>query len=154
MRSADGGATWTRVSPDNEIHNVTCVVQDTRPGSQDIWYAGGGEPSGNSASELGATYLGFGIYKSTNNGVTWVKLPSIINGVSPATGTLETFDHPFDFIHQMMVDPANGNLYIGGHRRLIRSTDGGNSFDVVFTGTLGAISSGGQMDILKAGSGI
>ncbi len=154
MRSADGGGTWTRVSPDNDIHNVTCIVQDTRPGNQDTWYAGGGEPVGNSASDLGGTYLGQGVYKSTNTGVTWTRLTFTINGVAVPPGgfTLEVFDHPFDFVHQIMVDPANGNVYIGGHRRLIRSTDGGSSFDVVFGGNVGAISSGGQLDILKAGT--
>src|SRR5258705_12533723 len=64
MRSADGGATWTRVSPDNEIHNLYTLVQDPRSGNQDTWYAGGGESIGNSADEVGAVYLGFGIYKS------------------------------------------------------------------------------------------
>jgi hypothetical protein len=157
MRSADGGATWTRVSPDNEIHNVTSIVQDPRSGNQDIWYAGGGEPYGNSASELGMTYLGFGIYKSTNNGVSWTRLPlntiTDINGSTIlAAGTLETFDHPFDFVHKILVDPATGNLYIAGHRRLVRSTDGGNNFNVVFGGTTGAVSTGGQSDIIKAGS--
>ena len=52
QRSNDGGQTWTRVSPDNEIHNITNIVQDPRTGNQDIWYAGGGEPLGNSTSGL------------------------------------------------------------------------------------------------------
>jgi hypothetical protein len=154
MRSNDGGLTWTRVSPDNEIHNVTCITQDPRPGNQDTWYAAGGEPFGNSASELSAIYLGFGLYKSTNNGVSWTRLTLSINGVPvpPAGFTLENFDHPFDFVHKIMVDPANGNIYIAGHRRLIRSTDGGSSFDVVFGGAVGAIAASGQMDIIKTGS--
>ncbi|HKB43784.1 MAG TPA: hypothetical protein VKC90_05330, partial [Chitinophagaceae bacterium] len=157
MRSADGGATWTRVSPDNEIHNLYTLVQDPRSGSQDIWYAGGGESIGNSADDIGAVYLGFGIYKSTNNGASWARLPlntiTDINGstILPA-GVLETFDHPFDFVHKLMVDPANGNLYVACHRRLVRSTDGGNNFNVVFGGSVGAISSAGQTEIVKAGS--
>ena len=154
MRSADGGATWSRVSPDNEIHNITTIVQDPRSGNQDTWYAGGGEPFGNSASESGATYLGQGLYKSVDNGVSWTRLTLTITGVTPPSGgfTLETFDHPFDFIHKLIVDPSNGNLYVAAHRRLIRSADGGNSFDVVFGGAVGAIATGGQMDIIKAGS--
>ena len=157
MRSADGGTTWTRVSPDNEIHNITSIAQDPRSGNQDVWYAGGGEPYGNSASELGMTYLGFGLYKSINNGLSWTRLSlntiTDINGSTIlAAGTLETFDHPFDFVHKLLVDPANGNLYVSGHRRLIRSTDGGNNFNVVFGGATGAVSTGGQSDIIKAGS--
>jgi hypothetical protein len=158
MRSADGGSTWTRVSPDNEIHNLTTIAQDPRSGNQDTWYAGGGEPFGNSASEVGATYLGFGLYKSTNNGISWVRLPlntiTDINGSAILAGTLETFENPFDFVHKLMVDPANGNLYIACHRRLIRSVDGGNNFNVIFASPAGtgANSVQGQMDIVKAGS--
>lgn len=162
MRSADGGQTWARVSPDNEIHNVSSIVQDPRPGSQDTWYAGGGEPVGNSTTELGANYLGFGLYKSTNNGVTWTRLSlntiTDINGTTilPA-GTLEVFDHPFDFVHKLAVNPANGDVYIAGHRRLVRSTNGGNSFDVVFTSMTNppttALSSNGQNDIIITNTG-
>src|SRR5262245_43886003 len=37
FRSADGGATWTRVTPANEVHNVATIAQDPRPGNQDTW---------------------------------------------------------------------------------------------------------------------
>jgi hypothetical protein len=157
FRSTDGGANWLRVSPEGEIHNVTCIVQDPRAGSQDIWYAGGGEPFGNSANGVGAAFLGFGLYKSTDNGASWTRLPlnttTDIDGVTIlGAGTIETFDHPFDYVHKLIVDPVNGNLYVGGHRRLVRSTDGGATFRVVFGGAVGAVSSGGQMDIVKAGT--
>ena len=152
LRSADGGQTWIRVSPDDEIHNVSSIVQDPRPGNQDTWYAGGGEPLGNSASELGAAFLGFGLYKSTNNGVSWARLPlntiTDINGTTIlGAGVLETFDHPFDFVHRIIVNPINGHVYIASHRRLVRSTDGGNTFRVVFGSAVPANSGNGQMDI-------
>ena len=151
MRSADGGATWTRVSPPNEIHNVCTIAQDPRPGFQDTWYAGGGEPYGNSASELGAVYMGFGIYKSTNNGTSWTRLsPGSVtdfNGNPIAPGTLETFDHPFDFVHKITINPANGNVYVAGHRRLLRTTDGGATFQTVFGSAVAATNSGGQLDV-------
>lgn len=151
MRSSDGGQTWIRVSPDNEIHNVTSIAQDPRVGFQDTWYAGGGEPLGNSASEIAATYLGFGLYKSINNGVNWIRLPlntiTDIGGGILAAGTLEAFDHPFDFVHKLAINPVNGNVYIAGHRRLIRSTDGGSTYQVVFGSGVAAIATAGQMDI-------
>jgi hypothetical protein len=157
FRSSDGGSNWTRVSPEGEIHNLTCIVQDPRAGNQDTWYAGGGEALGNSANGVGAAFLGFGLYKSIDNGVTWTRLPlnttTDIDGVTLlGAGTIETFDHPFDYVHKLIVDPVNGSLYIGGHRRLIRSTDGGATFRVVFGGAVGAVSSGGQLDIVKAGT--
>lgn len=158
MRSADGGATWTLVTPTNDVHSFTALAQDPRPGSQDTWYAGGGEPLGNSAGdEVGAPYLGYGIWKSTDNGLTWTKLPlnTIIdfNGSLIAPGTLEGFDNPFDYVHTIKVNPVNGDLYICGHRRLIRSQDGGNTFRVVFGSSVPATGEAGQMDVAISNAG-
>ncbi|HSB92179.1 MAG TPA: hypothetical protein VLC28_03640, partial [Flavitalea sp.] len=151
-RSADGGANWSRVSPENDIHSLTSLVQDPRAGSEDIWYAGGGESIGNSADIDGsALYLGYGIWKSVNNGVTWTKLPidiTDLNGSSVlGAGQLESFDNPFDFVHRIAVNPTNGDVYVAGHRRLVRSTNGGTNWRVVFAGTKAEGSSSGQMDI-------
>ncbi len=163
FRSANGGSTWTRVSPDNDIHNVTTIVQDPRAGFQDIWYAAGGEPIGNSASGGAAIFMGDGIFKSTNNGLTWTKLPlnTIVDSTaSPVitinAGVRETFDNPFDFVHKLLVNSTNGDLYIAGHRRLIRSRNGGNNFTVVFSGTgtsAPSFADNGQMDIAQAADG-
>ena len=157
MRSADGGNTWTRVSPENDIHALTSLAQDPRAGNEDIWYAGGGEFIANSASGTGASYLGFGIWKSTNNGVSWTKMPLTVTDLDGVTlippGTLENFDHPFDFVHKVMVNPSNGHVYVAGHRRLLRSTNGAASWNVVFSGTQAASSDNGQMDIISTTAG-
>ncbi len=163
FRSANGGSTWTRVSPDNDIHNVTTIVQDPRAGFQDTWYAGGGEPIGNSASGGAAIFMGDGIFKSTNNGITWTKLPlnTIVDSTaSPVitinAGVRETFDNPFDFVHKLIVNSTNGDLYIAGHRRLIRSKNGGNNFTVVFSGTgtsAPSFADNGQLDIVQTANG-
>lgn len=158
MRSSDGGATWTRVSPDNDVHNVSCVAQDPRNGFQDTWYAGGGEPVGNSANEVGANYLGYGIWKSTDNGSTWTNLLSTttvtdFNGALISAGTLENFDHPFDFIHKIAINPANGDVYVCGHRRLLRTTNGGASFQTVFGSAVASIAASGQNDIVISNTG-
>jgi len=157
MRSTDGGSTWTRVSPDNDIHNVSVVAQDPRGGFQDTWYAGGGEILGNSASELGAVYFSQGIWKSTNNGATWTRLTltvTDINGAILPTGTLENFDNAFDYVHKIVVNPVNGHIYIACHRRLIRSTDGGTSFNAVFANPASAaFAPNGQMDVVCSPTG-
>ena len=144
-RSADGGNTWTRVTPQDQIHNFSTVAQDPRAGFEDTWYAAGGEPIANSASGAGAFYLSEPVWKSTNNGVTWTRLTTTIPSL-PA-GTLENFDHPFDIVHKLFVNPVNGDLYVAGHRRLIRSQNGGTSWELVFNTLTAAGSATGQMDV-------
>lgn len=155
FRSTDGGNTWTRVSPENDVHVLSSIAQDPRAGNQNTWYAGGGEPVGNSASEDGALFLGHGIWKSTDNGLTWTKLTLIVNdgGTVLGGGSLEGFDNVFDFVHKIIVNPANGHVYVAGHRRLVRSTDGGQSWHLVFTTIKPLGTASGQMDIAVTPSG-
>lgn len=157
FRSTDGGANWTRVTPNGELHNVTAIAQDTRAGFENTWYAGGGEALGNSAAAFGAFYYGFGILKSTDNGATWSRLTLTVTDIGGGTlggGTVENFDNVFDIVHKIVVNPTNGHVYICGHRRLIRSTDGGNSFQVVFNGRSPASADAGQMDLVCDNTGV
>jgi len=156
-RSADGGTNWTRVSPENDIHSLTALAQDPRTGSENTWYAGGGEAIGNSTDADGASYLGFGIWKSVDNGVSWTKLPLAITDIDGTEvlggGNLERFDNPFDFVHRIAVNPTNGDVYVAGHRRLVKSTNGGTSWRVVFAGTKAVGAASGQMDVAINNSG-
>jgi hypothetical protein len=157
FRSADGGANWTRVSPTNEVHNVTCVAQDTRPGNQDTWYAGGGEYVGNSTDAPGAGYYAYGLFKSTDNGLTWTRLPlnniTDINGSPIAAGIPERFDHPFDYVHKIAINPVNGDVYVAGHRRIMRSANGGATFQTVFGSTVTSFAANGQGDVTISSAG-
>jgi hypothetical protein len=60
MRSTNGGTSWTLVTGSDNIHDITCIAQDTRAGQQNTWYIGTGESLGNSASASGAFRVGFG----------------------------------------------------------------------------------------------
>lgn len=155
MRSTNGGQSWTRVSPENDIHNLTALAQDPRAGFEDTWYAGAGEPLGNTATADGALFMGHGVWKSTNNGLTWTRQTLDIAGLAAPPGgfQLEVFDHPFDFVHRIAINPANGHVYVAGHRRLVRSTNGGTSWEIAFNTAAGATSANGQTDVAITNTG-
>ena len=122
FRSIDGGASWTFVHPPNDVRNVTCLAQDPRPGFEDIWYAGTGEMIGDSPSYPNAFIPGYGILKSTDNGLTWTKLSSTI-----AQGTRENIDYVWDYVFNVQVD-KDGVVYAAILNQVVRSTTGGTSW--------------------------
>lgn len=141
FRSTNGGTSWTRVAPIGQIHNVTAIAQDPRAGQEDTWYYGGGESVGNSAT-LGSSYRGFGIWKSTDNGLTWAPLAS-------TQTVLEAFDNAFDYVHRIVVDPTNGYVYAAASNTIQRSTDGGSTWSLV----LGSFVNSAYTDIIATPSG-
>ena len=157
FRSTDGGANWTKVTPANEVHNVSSIAQDPRPGNQDIWYAGGGEYIGSSTDATGAGYLAYGVLKSTDNGATWTRLSltniTDFNGTPLGAGLPERFDHPFDYVHRISVNPTNGDVYVACHRRVVRSQNGGTSFHTVFGSAVSGFAAGGQGDVVISPTG-
>lgn len=140
-RSTNGGTTWTRVAPIGQIHNVTSIAQDRRGGFEDTWYYGTGEASGNSAT-IGSAYRGNGIWKSTDNGLTWSLLTN-------TTAVLENFDSPFDYVHRITVDTTNGNIYAASGNSIQRSINGGTNWSTV----LGTFSNSAFTDIMVTPTG-
>jgi len=128
-RSTDGGASWSKMSNPQQLHSATCIVQDIRPGKEDTWYYGTGEYRGNSASGGGdAPYMGDGIFKSTDGGVTW----SIL--ASTATNNPNIFYSNFNFVWDVAVDVSNTSedeVYAATYDAVYRSTDGGASWTPV-----------------------
>ncbi len=158
FRSADGGTSWTWVHPENEIHAISAIAQDPRPGFQDTWYAGGAEYSGASAGLSAGFIFGNGLFKSTDNGLSWTRSnPTLRNNDAAQTilaqGTEQDFDNTLDLIHRIAVHPTTGHVYIAGHRRIVRSTNGGTSFDVVLGSATGATSAAGQTEIVISPNG-
>lgn len=157
FRSIDGGANWTNVTPLNEVHNVASIAQDPRPGNQDTWYAGGGEYVGSSTDATGAGYLAHGLLKSTDNGATWTRLPlnniTDFNGSPVPSGVAERFDHPFDYVHKIAVNPTNGHVYVACHRKVVRSSNGGTTFQTIFGSAVSAFAAGGQADVVISPTG-
>ncbi|WP_445756660.1 T9SS type A sorting domain-containing protein [Polaribacter sp.] len=114
FRTTNGGQSWVKVSPNDEIHNVTAIAQDPRPGFQNIWYYGTGEWFGNSAT-LAAAYRGHGIWKSTDSGVTWNQIPQTVTN-----NDYVSFDTDLDFIIDLQVHPSTGHLFIGSAGTIYR----------------------------------
>ncbi len=131
-KSTDQGTSWNKTTGSNELQSVTCIAQDIRSGQTGTWYYGTGEWRGNSASGSGAPYRGDGIYKSTDNGATW----SLLSATS--TETPEFWDQDFDYNHEIVVNPINGNVLVANVGGIYQSTDGGTSFTEVLAGGSGS----------------
>lgn len=145
FKTINGGISWTRVSPNNQLFSITAIAQDPRPGFQSTWYYGGGEGSGNSAGEAGASYRGDGIYKSTDNGNTWTKL------ASSNTGSLYSFDNRADYMYNISVNPLNGDVYLACANTIRRSQDGGVTWTDVISGASFSSNSWTDVQITSTG---
>jgi hypothetical protein len=114
FRTTDSGASWTKVTNQGQIHNVSALAQDPRVGHQNIWYYGTGEWYWNSAS-LGYTlYNGQGVWKSVDGGLTWNVIPGTSSDFTDGT------DSAFDYTNALEVSPITGDLFIATSNELYR----------------------------------
>lgn len=123
-RSTDGGGTWSLTTAPDQLHNITCLAQDQRPGKENTWYYGTGEAWGNSAQ-----ITGNGMWKSTDNGQTWNVLTSTVSDRTPSS-------HAFAYTWRIVLDPiANRDIiYVATSRAGIqRSTDGGQTWQTALS---------------------
>jgi photosystem II stability/assembly factor-like uncharacterized protein len=144
FRTTDGGASWTKVSPNDEIHNASALAQDPRSGFENIWYYATGEGTGNSASQNGAFYQGNGIWKSTDGGLNWTQMPS-------TNSTQEAFDSRFDIIYALAVHPTTGDLFAATAGRISRFN--GTVWNTELTDPAGGWSSSFFTDVVITDSG-
>ncbi|RNI28753.1 FlgD immunoglobulin-like domain containing protein [Rufibacter latericius] len=123
-RSSNGGDSWTKVTDPNMVHSVTTVAQDRRVGKRNVWYYGTGEMlSGNSASKLDAFYLGNGVFKSIDNGVTWNVLPS-----TQVNDPTQFYTNMFQITYRVATNPANATqdeVFAATAGSIRRSINGG-----------------------------
>lgn len=130
-RSTNGGLSWAKSTTPDQLHSVTCLTQDTRPGRTNIWYYGTGELRGNSASGGGgALYRGDGVFKSVDGGQHWVPLASTVTGIPGA------YDQMFDYVWNIVTNPASqqDEVYAATIGGVMRSTDGGTTWQVALGG--------------------
>lgn len=127
-RSTNGGRDWQKTTNPESIQSVSCISQDHRPGKTHTWYYGTGELTGNSARGGNAPFRGDGIFKSTDQGITWSKLAITDQGEA------NDFTSPFQYTWNIVTNRFNSaqdELLVAAYGGILRSTDGGNSWQTV-----------------------
>lgn len=150
-RSADGGDSWSRVSDVASYQGVNAIIQDTRPGHTDTWYYLTGEGYGTSASGGGAFYLGNGLYKSTDGGLTWNSVASTVSG------TPHSFDNVWDITWNIAADPSNTaqeEIYVAAYDAVFRTVNGGTSWSLVKGGGGGSSLQAYFTDVAVSSTGV
>ncbi len=130
--STDAGASWSRVTDRMSKPDVIAIAQDKRPGHTTTWYYLSGEAYGTSASGGSAFYLGDGMFKSTDGGLTWAPISST------ASGTQNQFSTNWQVTWNVVTDPSNltqEEVYAATYDAIYRSVDGGTSWTAVLYGT-------------------
>jgi len=127
-RSGNAGNSWTLTTSSSQLHSATCITQDRRAGHTSNWYVGTGELKGNSTSGGGAFFVGNGVYKSADNGLSWTLLPST-SGIPP-----NNFSSAWQFVWNVATDVSNttqDEVYAATVGAIYRSVDGGTSWTEV-----------------------
>ena len=127
-RSADKGVSWTSVIPTTQLKSVSGIAQDTRPGHTNTWYYITGEAFGASASATGAYYQGNGVYKSTDDGVTWSVLASTLG--TSSTSFTSWSEVTWD-VATNPADTVNDVVYVAAYGGIYKTTDGGTTWTLV-----------------------
>lgn len=155
-RSTDAGVNWQKVTDPLQMHSITSIAQDTRPGHENVWYAGTGEHYGIvSASTFEARFSGNGMLKSTNGGITWTEL------ASTQSNTPQTFlaNHQMDFVWRVVTDHTdltNDVVLAAVYNGVFRSEDGGDTWTEVLGFLQGGFSSlhSDYVDLIVTPSGV
>jgi len=130
-RSTNAGLSWSPSLDASSLQNVSCIAQDVRKGKTNTWYFGSGEGLGCSATAGGAFFLGNGLFKSTDDGVSWTPLSAT------ASNQPEDFASYFDIVYNVAVNPAdtvNDVVYAATLGYIYQSTNGGKTWKTVLGG--------------------
>lgn len=131
-KSTNGGASWRLTSDAARSLSVTSLAQDPRPGNTDTWYYVSGEFTGNSTFDQGFTapLMGFGLFRSTDNGETWSLLLTDNDD--------KTFSSQFDLMSRVIVSPTTGTVYFASHAFGIFRMPAGTSSPTLVVGGVAA----------------
>jgi hypothetical protein len=146
---------WDYISGSFGTNAIGTLIIDPTDSSGGTLYAGTGEPNASADSEAGV-----GIYKTTDRGNTWTKLPDMVTAITtPGNGTYTGDAFAGRSIAGIVVDRANPNvIYVASVRGvrgvssvtnggttsnpptprppfgLWKSTDGGATFSFIWNG--------------------
>ncbi|HKG47335.1 MAG TPA: Ig-like domain-containing protein [Pyrinomonadaceae bacterium] len=128
-KTTDGGSSW---APLNDfLANIAVTSMAFDPSNPNTIYAGTGEGVFNADGVRGA-----GIFKSTDAGAHWTRLPATISNAN------------FFFVNDIVVSPSNGqHVYAATRTGVLRSLDGGSSWTVVLVSNV-ANGPNGAMDLV------
>ncbi|MFH1049487.1 MAG: T9SS type A sorting domain-containing protein [bacterium] len=130
-RSENGGDNWRKISSPNAEQSIYCIEQDRRPGKTNTWYYGTGEllsTTNRKFTTVARTVgMGNGIYKSTDNGLSWDILPS--TRVFDMANLSEVFQAVWDIEIDNSIDEQDV-VYAACHGGVMKSSDGGISWNL------------------------
>ena len=127
-RSEDEGRNWVKTTVPSNIHSVSCIAQDLRPGKGNVWYYGTGEFTANSASKKSAPFRGDGVFKSTDGGKNWSQLASTAEGIP------NYYNSQFQYVWKVLpnfMNQTEDEVFLATVGVIFRSIDGGNSWKAV-----------------------
>jgi photosystem II stability/assembly factor-like uncharacterized protein len=152
-KTTNNGASWSKTTTPSQLHSVTHIIQDTRAGKQDTWYAGSGEnDNGNSASGgYIASFFGDGLFKSTDNGNTWNPI------ASTQSNSISSWVSDWQFVWRLAIDKSNTAqdvVYAATNGGVYKTQNGGTSWTKIFESTQGlTVANNVQVDIATADNG-
>ena len=127
--STDGGNSWTMTNTLTQLRGANCLTQDTRPNHQNVWYYGGGNPWASAGGGGSAYFLGDGIFKSVDSGLTWQSLASTASG-NP-NGFTTGWQIVYSIANDFSAPDSVSEIYAATYGAIYRSVNGGTSWTSV-----------------------